>query len=410
MSTELQKFSALGLKPELLDAISDTGYTTPTPIQVKAIPLILSKKDLLAEAQTGTGKTASFILPVLQRTSELNKGRAKPGQPRCLVLTPTRELAAQVAESVKLYGMHLSLKSLAVFGGVNINPQRMAMRKPVDILIATPGRLLDLARKNIVRLTEIDILVIDEADRMLQLGFSNEIEKILRLLPKQRQSLLFSATFSTDIRKLAHTLLKKPIEISALPDNKTTELIEQVAHLVDKSRKRSLLTKLIKEHNWSQVLVFTRTKHGANKLVEKLHKDGIDALAIHGDKSQAARTRALMKFKDGSLKVLIATDIAARGIDIENLPNVVNYELPHVSELYLHRIGRTGRAGKNGMAISLVNIDEVIFLENIEKLIGKPIPRVDIEGYTGHTEKPGSTIVEPKPPSKRRRSKRGKTQ
>ena len=404
MSSDLSKFATLGLAPTLLDAIADTGYTTPTPIQAKAIPLVLGGGDLLAAAQTGTGKTAGFTLPLLQRLHESAKGRAIPGKPRCLILTPTRELAAQIAESVQTYGKHLPLKSLVVFGGVNINPQRMAMRKPVDILIATPGRLLDLAGQNIVNLSQIDILVLDEADRMLDMGFIHDIKKVLRLLPTQRQSLLFSATFSADIRKLAHSLLNGPQEVSVTPRNTTTELVQQTVHMVDKSKKRQLLSLLIKQHDWSQVLVFTKTKHGANRLAEQLGKNGIEALAIHGNKSQAARTKALAKFKNGSLQVLVATDIAARGIDIEHLPNVVNYELPHVSEDYVHRIGRTGRAGSTGQAISLVNIDEVKLLKGIEKLIGIKIPQVEIEGYTGHTEALGSTIVErkPRPPRKSR--------
>jgi len=401
--SDLSKFSELGLTPALLDAIADTGYTEPTPIQAKAIPLVLAGGDLLAAAQTGTGKTAGFTLPLLQRLTQTHQGRPQPGKPRCLILTPTRELAAQIAESVKTYGKHLPLKSLVIFGGVNINPQRMALRKPVDILIATPGRLLDLVGQNIVDLSKIDILVLDEADRMLDMGFIHDIKKVLRLLPKKRQSLLFSATFSNDIRKLAHSLLDNPGEVSVTPRNTASELVEQRVHLVDKSRKRELLSTLIKQHNWSQVLVFTKTKHGANRLAEQLGKDGIEALAIHGNKSQAARTRALAQFKDGSLQVLVATDIAARGIDIEHLPNVVNYELPHVSEDYVHRIGRTGRAGSTGQAVSLVNVDEVKLLKGIEKLIGRTIPRVEIEGFTGHTEALGSTVVErkPRPPRKR---------
>ncbi len=404
MHTDPSEFAALGLIPALLDAIVDTGYTTPTPIQIKAIPLILDGRDLLAAAQTGTGKTAGFTLPLLQQLTESAKGRPKPGQPRCLVLTPTRELTAQVAESIKTYGKYLPLKCQVVVGGVNINPQRMAMRKPVDILIATPGRLLDLTGQNIVRLADVDILVLDEADRMLDMGFVHDIRKILRLLPNRRQSLLFSATFSSDIRELAHSLLNKPCEVCATPHDTTIELVEQVAHLVDKSRKRALLAKLIEEKNGAQVLVFTKTKHGADRLVEKLRKSAIKSLAIHGDKSQGARTNALAKFKNGSIQVLIATDLAARGIDVKNLPVVVNYEIPHVSEHYVHRIGRTGRAGYRGQAISLVNIDEMKLLKDIEKLMGKTIPIVEVEGHTGHTEAPGSTIVEQKPrPARRKR-------
>lgn len=400
-------FAELGLGPALLDAIIDSGYTTPTPIQRAAIPVVLSGCDLLAAAQTGTGKTAGFTLPLLQLLSVSGKGRVKPGNPRCLVLTPTRELAAQIADSVKTYGKYLPLKCLAVHGGVNINPQRMAMRKPVDILIATPGRLLDLIRQNIVRLHNIDILVLDEADRMLDMGFIDDIRNILELLPSKHQSLLFSATFSNDIKHLAHSLLNAPKELSATPPNSTTELVEQQAFWVDQSRKRPLLSELINKHGWSQVLVFTRTRQGADRLAGKLEKNGTHARAIHGDKSQASRSRALAEFKNGTLQVLVATDIAARGVDIEHLACVVNYELPHVSENYVHRIGRTGRAGSQGLAISLVNIDEVKHLKGIEKLIGKAIPRIELEGFTGHTEAPGSTLDKPKTgPSKRKSGNR----
>lgn len=408
MTSDLPSFTQLGLSSALLDAIADTGYLTPTPIQAAAIPVVLAGDDLLAAAQTGTGKTASFTLPLLQRLSQSGKARVKPGKPRCLVLTPTRELAAQVGESVKTYGKYLPMKSLVVYGGVNINPQRMAMRKPVDILIATPGRLLDLVQQNIVKLTDIDMVIIDEADRMLDMGFIREVQKILKLLPAKRQSLLFSATFSNDITALARALLNNPREISASPPNTPTELVEQQVYCVDQSRKRELLNKLIAENQWPQVLVFTRTKHGADRLVGKLKKNGVHAHAIHGDKSQAARTSALAEFKSGSLQVLVATDIAARGIDIEHLPCVVNYELPHVAENYVHRIGRTGRAGTCGVAISLVNIDELKHLKGIEKLTGESIPHIELEGYTGHTEAPGTTIVEKKPRPPRRRSKKRK--
>lgn len=408
MSIERLTFAELGLKPALIDAIAGTGYTTPTDIQTKAIPLVLNGNDLLAAAQTGTGKTAGFTLPVLQLLSESGRGRTKPGQPRCLILTPTRELAAQVAQSVKAYGRHLALRSLVVVGGVNINSQRMAMRKPVDILIATPGRLLDLTNQNIVRLHDINTLVLDEADRMLDLGFIHDIKKLLTLLPEKRQSLMFSATFSDDIRKLAHSLLNNPEEVSVASANAAAELVEHVVYLVDKSRKRALLAKLIKDHNGTQMLVFTKTKNGANRLVEKLRKDDIEVLAIHGDKSQGARTKALAKFKDGSLQVLVATDLAARGIDIENLTCVINYELPHITRDYVHRAGRTGRAGTSGRAISLVNIDEVKALKAIEKLIGKTIPLVDVEGFTGHTELAGSTLVVNNKSCKPRRNPRNK--
>jgi len=408
LSIERLTFAELGLKPALIDAIAGTGYTTPTDIQTKAIPLVLNGNDLLAAAQTGTGKTAGFTLPVLQLLSESGRGRTKPGQPRCLILTPTRELAAQVAQSVKAYGRHLALRSLVVVGGVNINSQRMAMRKPVDILIATPGRLLDLTNQNIVRLHDINTLVLDEADRMLDLGFIHDIKKLLTLLPEKRQSLMFSATFSDDIRKLAHSLLNNPEEVSVASANAAAELVEHVVYLVDKSRKRALLAKLIKDHNGTQMLVFTKTKNGANRLVEKLRKDDIEVLAIHGDKSQGARTKALAKFKDGSLQVLVATDLAARGIDIENLTCVINYELPHITRDYVHRAGRTGRAGTSGRAISLVNIDEVKALKAIEKLIGKTIPLVDVEGFTGHTELAGSTLVVNNKSRKPRRNPRNK--
>jgi ATP-dependent RNA helicase RhlE len=366
--------------------------------------MVLQGNDLLAAAQTGTGKTAGFTLPLLHRLSNPDVGKPKPGKPRCLIITPTRELAAQIAESVNTYGKYLPLKSFVVFGGVNINPQRYALRKPVDILIATPGRLLDLVGQNIVDLSRIEVLVLDEADRMLDMGFIHDIKRILKLLPEKKQSLLFSATFSNDIRTLAKRLLNNPAEVSVTPRNTASELVDQTVHMVDKSEKRRLLSKLIKTHKWMQVLVFTRTKHGANRLAEQLTKDRIESLAIHGNKSQAARTKALAKFKDGSLQVLVATDIAARGLDIEQLPNVVNYELPNVAEDYVHRIGRTGRAGSAGQAVSLVNVDEVKLLRAIEKLIGRDIPEVEVDGYTGHTELPGSTITERKPRPPRRKS------
>jgi len=354
-----------------LQAIADTGYTKPTPIQAQAIPLVLDGGDLLAAAQTGTGKTAGFTLPLLHRLTATVGGKRRPGMPRCLILTPTRELAAQIEKSVATYSKHVTLTSQVVFGGVNINRQINALKKPTDILIATPGRLLDLVGQRYIDLSKIEILVLDEADRMLDMGFIPDVKRILKLLPSQRQTLLFSATFSDDIRALSKTMLVNPREVSVARRNTASELVDQSVFFVDKARKRALLSHLIKQHGWPQVLVFTKTKHGANRLAEQLGKDGIEALAIHGNKSQAARTKALAKFKDGSLQVLVATDIAARGIDIEHLPNVVNYELPHVSEDYVHRIGRTGRAGSTGQAISLVNIDEVKLLKGIEKLIGK---------------------------------------
>ncbi len=405
MSAETSQFEILGLNAPLLKAIADTGYLEPTPIQSKAIPIVLEGHDLLAAAQTGTGKTAGFTLPVLQLLSE-QAANKKPGSPRCLIITPTRELAAQIAESVNVYSKYLPLKSLVVFGGVNINPQIYAMRKPIDILIATPGRLLDLAGQNLVNLNNVNTLVLDEADRMLDMGFIHDIKRLLRIIPEKRQTLLFSATFSNEIRALARKLLKEPVETSVAAKNTASELVEQSVHLVDKARKRALLSKLIDENQWNQVLVFTKTKHGANRLAEQLDKDGIESMAIHGNKSQGARTRALAKFKAGTLRVLVATDIAARGLDIEQLPHVVNYELPHVAEDYVHRIGRTGRAGMTGTAVSLVHIDELKLLKGIEKLIGKTIPVVEIESFTGHTEKPGSNIVEQKPNQRRRNSPR----
>ena len=378
-------FSDLDLRPEIMRAIEDADYQTPPPIQAKAIPKILTGGDLLAAAQTGTGKTAGFTLPILELLSA-DDARSKVGKPRCLILTPTRELAAQIHESVKLYGKHLPITSLVVFGGVSINPQISALKKSVDILIATPGRLLDLCGQGKVDLASLDILVLDEADRMLDMGFIHDIKRIIKLLPEKRQTLLFSATFSDEIRTLAKKMLNSPEEVSVARRNTASELVEQTALYVDKKAKRALLAYMIKELQWNQTLVFTRTKHGADKLVKQLGQDGIDALAIHGNKSQNARTRALSNFKDGSLAVLVATDIAARGLDIDQLPNVVNYELPNVAEDYVHRIGRTGRAGMEGQAVSLVNAEEVKLLKAIERLINRTIEVVEIDGYTGHNE------------------------
>ncbi|WP_155803544.1 DEAD/DEAH box helicase [Bordetella sp. FB-8] len=356
-------------------AIADTGYTTPTPIQAQAIPLVLQGGDLMAAAQTGTGKTAGFTLPILQILSSNKPAARKPGRPRCLILTPTRELTAQVAESVQTYGKYASLTSMVMFGGVNINPQISALRKPVDILVATPGRLLDHAGQKTLDLSGVEILVLDEADRMLDMGFIHDIRRVLRLLPAQRQNLLFSATFSEEIRQLARGILRDPGEVSVTPRNTTTERVAQSVHLVQQSHKRDMVSHLIRESGWHQVLVFTRTKHGANRLAEKLVKDGLTAAAIHGNKSQSARTRALSGFKDGGVAVLVATDIAARGLDITQLPLVVNFELPNVPEDYVHRIGRTGRAGATGTAISLVDDSEIKLLKGIERLINKPIER-----------------------------------
>ncbi|WP_456447882.1 ATP-dependent RNA helicase RhlE [Thiolapillus sp.] len=375
-------FDTLGLRAELLRAVSDQGYTEPTPIQKKAIPVILQGKDVMAGAQTGTGKTAGFTLPLLQRLSErpLPKGKRPV---RTLVLTPTRELAAQVGESVETYGRHLHLRSAVVFGGVKINPQIEKLRRGVDVLVATPGRLLDHVSQKTVDLSQVEILVLDEADRMLDMGFIHDIRKLLALLPdnSQRQNLLFSATFSREIKELAHRLLNQPELIEVAQRNTTAERIAQVVHPVDKRRKRELLSHLIGSRNWRQVLVFTRTKHGANRLAQQLEKDGLTAAAIHGNKSQGARTRALAGFKKGDVRVLVATDIAARGLDIDQLPHVVNFELPNVPEDYVHRIGRTGRAGNEGEAVSLVCVDEHKLLRDIERLLKKPVPSVVLEGY-----------------------------
>jgi ATP-dependent RNA helicase RhlE len=377
-------FESLGLSAELLRAISDQGYSEATPIQRQAIPLVLQGKDVLAGAQTGTGKTASFTLPMLQLLSN-NPPEFSGKRPlRALVLTPTRELAAQVGASVETYGRHLALTSAVIFGGVNINPQIQQLRRGVDILVATPGRLLDHARQKNLDLSGIEILVLDEADRMLDMGFIHDIRKVLALLPPQdmRQNLLFSATFSDEIKQLANRLLNQPVLVEVARRNTTAERISQLVHPVDKARKRELLSQLIGQGNWQQVLVFTRTKHGANRLAQQLEQDGLVAAAIHGNKSQGARTRALSGFKSGDVRVLVATDIAARGLDIDQLPHVVNYELPNVAEDYVHRIGRTGRAGREGSAISLVCVDEHQLLRGIERLLGQSIPREIIAGFT----------------------------
>ncbi|GAB3031965.1 DEAD/DEAH box helicase [Bowmanella dokdonensis] len=373
-------FEQLGLSAELLRAVAEQGYSQPTPIQAQAIPLVLQGKDVLAGAQTGTGKTAGFTLPLLQ----LLQGRpVKPGvRPvRALVLTPTRELAAQVAESVETYGKNLPLRSAVIFGGVNINPQIAALRRGVDILVATPGRLLDHVNQKTLDLSQVEILVLDEADRMLDMGFIHDIRRVLKLLPAKRQNLLFSATFSDEIRRLADGLLNQPVSVEVARRNTASETVEQTIHPVDKSNKRQLLSYLIGSKNWRQVLVFTRTKHGANRLAQQLEKDGLTAAAIHGNKSQGARTRALADFKSGQVRVLVATDIAARGLDIDQLPHVVNYELPNVPEDYVHRIGRTGRAGNEGEAISLVSGDEKKLLRDIERLIKRELPKVTVEGF-----------------------------
>jgi ATP-dependent RNA helicase RhlE len=380
-------FAGLGLAEPLLRAIADAGYTAPTPVQAQAIPMVLDGRDLLAAAQTGTGKTAGFTLPILQRLTTGPRTQTRAGRPRCLILTPTRELAAQVEQSVKTYGRHVPIRSVVVFGGVGFQPQVDALNRRVEILVATPGRLLDHAGQKTLDLSGVEILVLDEADRMLDMGFIHDIRRVLALLPKQRQNLLFSATFSDDIRALAGGFLANPERIEVARRNAPAELVAQSVHLVERDLKRDLLAHLIRANSWSQVLVFTRTKHGANRLAEKLDRDGIPAAAIHGNKSQGARTRALADFKSGKVPVLVATDIAARGLDIEELPHVVNFELPNVPEDYVHRIGRTGRAGSTGAAVSLVDAEEIGLLKSIEKLIRHPIERVPVEGFAAPARK-----------------------
>ncbi|MCX7174277.1 MAG: DEAD/DEAH box helicase [Proteobacteria bacterium] len=373
------QFTDLGLRAELLRAIADQGYDTPTPIQAQAIPVVLAGRDLMAAAQTGTGKTAGFTLPILQLLS--TRPAVSRGKPRVLILTPTRELAAQVEQSVCTYGKHLPIKSAAIFGGVSMVPQLKALKGGVDILVATPGRLLDHLGQRNADLSGVEIFVLDEADRMLDMGFLPDIRKVIALIPKQKQSLLFSATFPEEIRALAAGLLRNPQTVEVAPRNATVDLITQAVYHVDKAKKRDLLQKLIEDHSWHQVLVFTRTKHGANALSEKLDKAGISSAAIHGNKSQGARTRALADFKSLKLNVLVATDIAARGLDIDQLPHVVNYELPNVPEDYVHRIGRTGRAGSSGEAISLVCVDEHALLRDIERLLKQPIEKRLMPGF-----------------------------
>ncbi|WP_345846100.1 DEAD/DEAH box helicase [Shewanella algae] len=402
-------FASLGLSAPILNAVAEQGYSTPSPIQAQAIPAVLQGRDVMAAAQTGTGKTAGFTLPLLER---LNGGiRPRGNHIRALVLTPTRELAAQVAESVSLYGKHLDLRSSVVFGGVSINPQMQTLRKGVDILVATPGRLLDLYQQNAIKFGQLEVLVLDEADRMLDMGFIHDIKKILALLPAKRQNLMFSATFSDDIRRLAKGLVHDPAEISVAPANSTAELVSQKLHPVDKSKKSALLTSLIKEYKWQQVLVFTRTKHGANRLAKHLDGKGIGAAAIHGNKSQGARTKALADFKSGKVKVLVATDIAARGLDIDQLPQVVNFDLPNVAEDYVHRIGRTGRAGASGQAVSLVSAEEFKQLKDIEQLIGKTIEREIVNGFEPQEALPESRLnpnkIGPKKPKKPKKPKEG---
>jgi len=399
------KFADLGLAQPLMRAIEDAGYTKPTPVQAQAIPQVLKGGDLLAGAQTGTGKTAGFTLPILQLLSD-KPVTLKPGRPRVLVLVPTRELAAQVEESVKTYGKYLKHSSMVMFGGVGINPQIDRLRKPLDILVATPGRLLDHVGQKTLDLSGVEILVLDEADRMLDMGFIRDIKKILAILPVKRQNLLFSATFSDEIKALADGLLNNPGFVEVARRNTASEMVEQTVHLVHQSHKRDLMSHLIKANDWKQVLVFTRTKHGANRLAEKLVKDGIPAMAIHGNKSQSARTKALAEFKAGTIPVLVATDIAARGLDIDQLPQVVNFELPNVPEDYVHRIGRTGRAGASGAAVSLVDQEEAKLLKDIERLIKREIPRVAVEGFVPPA-KPEPEAPRPPRPQQQRRPQGG---
>ena len=402
------EFSKLGLSADILSAINKKGYTKPSPIQEKSIPVVLKGDDLMAAAQTGTGKTAGFTLPILEILS--HGSSASANQVRSLILTPTRELAAQVHDSVLTYGNNLPLKSAVVFGGVKINPQMQKLRGGIDILVATPGRLLDLYSQNAVKFDSLEILVFDEADRMLDMGFIHDIKRILKILPTNRQTLMFSATFSDEIRSLAKSLVRSPIEISVTPRNSTVKTVKHWVHPVDKSKKQSLLTNLIKTHDWYQVLVFSRTKHGANRIATQLTKRGISALAIHGNKSQSARTRSLSEFKNGKVNVLVATDIAARGIDINELPHVVNFDLPHVPEDYVHRIGRTGRAGSKGEAISLVSADEAKQLFAIERLIQKKLERIMVDDFWPDHNVPESpkTMLPPKKKKPKKNKPRNK--
>ncbi|MHB1680910.1 MAG: DEAD/DEAH box helicase [bacterium] len=382
-------------------AIIDAGYTIPTPVQAQAIPLVLAGCDLIAVAQTGTGKTAAFTLPILHRLTEKLISNSRSGRPRCLILTPTRELAAQVEESVRTYGKYLSLKSTVVFGGVNIDSQMKALRRHVDIIVATPGRLLDLVGRRALDISGVEILVMDEADRMLDMGFIPDIKKIIAMLPKQRQNLLLSATFPDEIKTLSRGLLHKPVFVKVAHNNTASELVEQSVHLVQQRLKSHLLSHLIKHYNWKQVLVFTRTKHGANRLTEKLIADGIPSAAIHGNKSQPARTKALAQFKNGLFPVLVATDVVSRGLDIYQLPHVVNFELPNVAEDYVHRIGRTGRAGSSGMAISLVDKEEFQYLKDIERFIKHEIPKVAFDSFVPPTNLPAESPRQSQPRQQR---------
>ena len=393
-------FESLGLEADLVRAVRDQGYDTPTPVQKEAIPAVLAGRDLLAGAQTGTGKTAAFALPVLQGLAARSNPGSKP-RVRALVLTPTRELAAQVDASFQAYGRHLSLRSTVIFGGVGINPQIKALRRGVDVVVATPGRLLDHAGQKTLDLSHVEVLVLDEADRMLDMGFLRDIRRILALLPAKRQNLLFSATYAKEIRELANQLLDAPVQVQVAPRNATAERVDQLVFPLDKARKREFLSHMIGHRNWRQVLVFTRTKHGANRLAQQLERDGLSAAAIHGNKSQGARTRALDGFKNGSVRVLVATDIAARGLDIDQLPQVVNYELPNVPEDYVHRIGRTGRAGREGQAVSLVCAEEWDYLAGIERLLKRRLPQEVVQGYEP-VVKLGSAVAKPARPGTNR--------
>jgi len=397
-------FHHLGLSTELLRAVAEQGYDQPTPIQQQAIPAILKGQDILASAQTGTGKTAGFTLPLIQRLSAPGSSPSRRA-PRALILTPTRELAAQVSDSVKTYGKYLALRSAVVYGGVGIDPQIQLLRRGVDIVVATPCRLLDHLGQKTLDLSQIEILVLDECDRMLDMGFINDIRKVLAKVPSSRQTLLFSATFSAEIQKLANTLLKSPTLIEVAPRNTAAEQVTQVVHLVDRDRKRELLSHMIGFHNWQQVLVFTRTKHGANRLAEQLAKDGLKSTAIHGNKTQAARTRALSDFKQGKVRVLVATDVASRGLDIDQLPYVVNFELPNVPEDYVHRIGRTGRAGNVGRAVSLVCSEEYPFLKSIERLLNRTFTKDIVPGY-----EPAASAQPQTGQANRQRSNQGRSQ
>jgi ATP-dependent RNA helicase RhlE len=407
-------FETLGLAQPIYKAILSKGYETPSPIQAAAIPAVLTGQDVMASAQTGTGKTAAFTLPILQLLVDAGgETTSKRKTPKVLVITPTRELAAQVHESIETYGRHLPFRSTVVFGGVKIGPQIRKLAHGVDILVATPGRLLDLCNQKAVQLTEVTTLVLDEADRMLDMGFIHDIRRVLQQTPKQKQTLLFSATFSADIRALARTLMHDPVEIDATPKNQAAPTVTQLVHQVDKRNKAALLCHLIDKQGWSQVLVFTKTKHGANKLVKDLYKSGINAAAIHGNKSQAQRTKALADFKQGKVDILVATDIAARGIDIIQLPQVVNFDLPHVPEDYVHRIGRTGRAGSEGRAISLVCADEIKQLHDIERLIRRNIEREEVEGFEVDHQLPapramGAADVEERKPNNSSRRNPGR--